>query len=612
MRDLAHNVDLDASFFNLDEIQIQLDLQNNALVYLNKPLDASHLNQLRKIVEYKIKTRNINDIIFKLPESKSRKRISSKSIILFRNIIDFIENFFEYDYQEKLKKFMKSNFKKGQKRVQLTLFNDTVSEEIQTLQYRGNETQIINFIRPNFTDGDVVLDLMAGSQNLGLALKKSSKIISNDTQYYSYVLGKAYIENNQFLELSVIPKDLIHSHPSFNLFQKYYSDVYFTRTQCKEIDNIRATLEVIKMLNKNLFFCYLTCLLQCLDTVVRTTGYFDGSLDKTTLKVKSRESKAIYEEFSKKIRKFKSTKSKFKNRCYNLSAEELLTNITSVDVIYTDPPYNHQQYSRYYHILETGARYDKNINLSTKGRYRRDEFKSDFCYEDRAEESFRLILNLSYKKAKKKILISYTNKGLLDQLRLLEICQEFDSDVKLIEKEIKNTRQKTSKSKKIESELLFILTVKDHDWMADFIPNQKKTLVITSCSKKKDQSRGRMKSAARYCGQLFNLTHKFTSNNDYELLIISAKYGLLKPDDLIENYDLRLQNQKEALQLKPKVIPQLKKILKEEDYERIIIIMGKLYRKVIEDLVDERFVFLESKNGIFDYMKKMSQLTKYF
>ena len=63
MRDLAQNVDLNASHFNLDEIQIQLDLQNNALVYLNKPLDASHLIHLRKIVEYKIKTRNINDII---------------------------------------------------------------------------------------------------------------------------------------------------------------------------------------------------------------------------------------------------------------------------------------------------------------------------------------------------------------------------------------------------------------------------------------------------------------------------------------------------------------------------------------------------------------------
>lgn len=146
--------------------------------------------------------------------------------------------------------------------------------------------------------------------------------------------------------------------------------------------------------------------------------------------------------------------------------------------------------------------------------------------------------------------------------------------------------------------------------MENFMPNQNKTLVITSCSKKKDQSVGKMKSAERYCGQLFNLTQKFANKKNYDLLIISAKYGLLKPDDPIENYDIRFQNQKEAIQLRPKVIPQLKEILKEENYERIIIIMGKLYRKVIEDLVDKRFVFLESKNGIFDYLKKMSQLNK--
>jgi cytoplasmic iron level regulating protein YaaA (DUF328/UPF0246 family) len=148
--------------------------------------------------------------------------------------------------------------------------------------------------------------------------------------------------------------------------------------------------------------------------------------------------------------------------------------------------------------------------------------------------------------------------------------------------------------------------------MEDFLPNQKKTLIITSCSKKKDQSRGEMKSAKRYCGQFFNLTQQFAYKNDYDLLIISAKYGLLRPDDMIENYDLRLNNQKEALQLRSKVIPQLKEIIKEENYDRIIIIMGKLYKKVIEDLVDERFVFLESKNGIFDYIRKMSQLNKYF
>ena len=155
-----------------------------------------------------------------------------------------------------------------------------------------------------------------------------------------------------------------------------------------------------------------------------------------------------------------------------------------------------------------------------------------------------------------------------------------------------------------------MLSIKKLSWMTEFLPNGKNTLVITSCSKKKNSSEKLIKSSDRYIGQMFNATKRFSEDNDYDLLIISAKYGLLRSEEKITNYDQRLTTKKQAIDLRPCVLPKLKKIISENNYSRIIIIMGKLYRYILEELYDFRFIILESTNGIFDYLKKLSELNR--
>lgn len=156
--------------------------------------------------------------------------------------------------------------------------------------------------------------------------------------------------------------------------------------------------------------------------------------------------------------------------------------------------------------------------------------------------------------------------------------------------------------------MINILSIEQKSWIYDYLPNGEKTLVITSCCKKKNDSELKLKASERYKGQMFKATKTFAKNNQYHLLIISAKYGLLKPDDKINNYNLRIQNKNQAFKLRSKVVPILRIIIEEENYSRVIVIMGKLYQAVIENLFDDRFIILESKNGIFDYLKKLSKL----
>lgn len=68
--------------------------------------------------------------------------------------------------------------------------------------------------------------------------------------------------------------------------------------------------------------------------------------------------------------------------------------LESVDVIYADPPYTAQQYSRFYHVLEVLTTYrvpelQRTEGDVTRGLYPTGRFKSRFCSRRQAPEAFR-------------------------------------------------------------------------------------------------------------------------------------------------------------------------------------------------------------------------------
>ena len=51
--------------------------------------------------------------------------------------------------------------------------------------------EIENITKP----GDVICDVMAGTNSIGYALKERNIIYSNDIQFYSYAVGRAMLSN---------------------------------------------------------------------------------------------------------------------------------------------------------------------------------------------------------------------------------------------------------------------------------------------------------------------------------------------------------------------------------------------------------------------------------
>ncbi|MHA1971746.1 MAG: peroxide stress protein YaaA [Candidatus Hodarchaeales archaeon] len=133
--------------------------------------------------------------------------------------------------------------------------------------------------------------------------------------------------------------------------------------------------------------------------------------------------------------------------------------------------------------------------------------------------------------------------------------------------------------------------------------HQNKILLILSCGKKKaDELKDRpMEARKAYRGPMYQVLNKRLKkwSSNLFLGIVSAKYGFLRSDDLIEYYDLKM-TKRLALKHREKVISDIKGWYEEENFDLIYILMGKVYLLAVEGLqkyIDTKLV-IEPMGGL--------------
>lgn len=111
-----------------------------------------------------------------------------------------------------------------------------------------------------------------------------------------------------------------------------------------------------------------------------------------------------------------------------------------------------------------------------------------------------------------------------------------------------------------------------------------KNLLIISCSKRKKKVRGKVKAWDLYDGVIFRVLKKIERENglpkNLDILILSAKYGFIKPSDLIRYYDYRLNSTSN----KRSFLMGLKEHIKNDTISNVFVCLGKDYLKVLEGL----------------------------
>lgn len=212
-----------------------------------------------------------------------------------------------------------------------------------------------------------------------------------------------------------------------DLFTRTYSDTYFGLSQCIAIDAIVfAVHSQLKeaLISRDQGNWLLLALAKAMMTVSNTTGHFAQYLEpsKHTLKRFIRQRKrTVWHEWLAAISMLSPVgerKWRAKNRVYNQDCIHLLKSLRTrkikPSVIYADPPYTDDQYSRYYHILETLIKYD-HPTVTGKGRYRPDRFQTPFSQRGGTASAFNDLVRHSAA-LKADLVVSYPTNGLLQEV----------------------------------------------------------------------------------------------------------------------------------------------------------------------------------------------------
>ena len=113
----------------------------------------------------------------------------------------------------------------------------------------------------------------------------------------------------------------------------------------------------------------------------------------------------------------------------------------------------------------------------------------------------------------------------------------------------------------------------------------KRSLLVISCTGAKDKTPGFLPAVMRYKGPLYPTLHKAMREKRFpkslDILIVSAKYGLLTSDELIEDYDKKI-DAKRAKELRPSVQEKLEAFLDGKGYDQFFNRLWKDYQAVLE------------------------------
>ena len=373
-------------------------------------------------------------------------------------------------------------------------FNNNVPHIIK---YMGSKRDLLNFIVDSINEiyngEELICDLFAGTSVLSGALGQNIRMHSNDIQRYSEVMAKTYLGNydwrqyenlvndviehaqehvnmvhelypdyrfeysndlslNEFNAIEHQQQDLIYSDFSdleHHLFIKNYSGTYWSFEQCLWIDALRIAAEEYS--DNSAYYPILSSLMFAMAYNAQSTGHYAQYRDANNIASMNDiivyRRKEILPYFKRKLEELIENlgENGFEHTTSTLDYSECLEVIPKGSLVYADPPYAFVHYSRFYHALETLVRYDY-PEVEHKGRYRNDRHQSPFCKRKEVDNAFEMLFE-KVKKLNGKLILSYSNTGMISLDKILEIASNtFGVNYTVYSKEIDYTHSTMGRS----------------------------------------------------------------------------------------------------------------------------------------------------------------------
>jgi adenine-specific DNA-methyltransferase len=214
----------------------------------------------------------------------------------------------------------------------------------------------------------------------------------------------------------------------YRLFSYFYSGSYFSLSQCTEIDSIVYALHQLvarRALTRGQRAWLLIALGKAMQKVSTTTGHFAQYLEpkpESLARYIRQRKRSVWAEWLACIPlqpPLGTWEWRARNKTFRSDTLALLTTLQGNSeekpaVVYADPPYTEDHYSRFYHLLETLLRYDYPF-VSGKARYRANRFSTPFSIKAQAVSAFEKLAARSAA-INADLVVSYPKEGLLADL----------------------------------------------------------------------------------------------------------------------------------------------------------------------------------------------------
>ena len=227
---------------------------------------------------------------------------------------------------------------------------------LENRRYIGNKRKLLNWIDDlvkNHTSGNSFFDVFAGT---GVVTKEMlsqyKKFILNDFLFSNNIIFKAFFGMGSY-DLNKI-RDYFEKFQTIDTnsadddyFVDNYGGKFFSEKDARIIGEIRTIIDNARNLNDREKSILIASLIYSADKIANTVGHYDAYRKNVDMK-----DCFIFELINPLDVSGKEIE------IYREDSNELARKITA-DIAFIDPPYNSRQYSRFYHVLEGIAKWDK-------------------------------------------------------------------------------------------------------------------------------------------------------------------------------------------------------------------------------------------------------------